>query len=80
MSAVTQPERVSQYLTVPEAAELLRIKPRTVYAWVALDKIPFHKPSRNLLLFDRDALIRWLESQRPQASAENDSNVTPMTR
>jgi excisionase family DNA binding protein len=80
MSAIRQPAASPQFLTVPEVAELLRISPRTVYAWVAEDKIPFRKPSRNRLLFDRDAILDWVAGQGPQAGGENSFNVTPLRR
>jgi excisionase family DNA binding protein len=49
-------------LTVPEAAQLLSVKPRTIYAWVAERRIPFSKVGR-LLRFDRIALLAWAASQ-----------------
>lgn len=79
MQTASQPAAVApQYLTVPEVAELLRISTRTVYAWVAVDKIPFRKPSRNRLLFDREAILEWLGRQGPRGGDENSSNVTPL--
>ena len=49
-------------LTVPEAAELLSVKPRTIYAWVAERRIPFQKAGR-LLRFDQAKLLAWAASQ-----------------
>jgi excisionase family DNA binding protein len=49
-------------LTLKEAASLLAVKPRTMYAWVAERRIPFSKVGR-LLRFDRVALLAWAASQ-----------------
>jgi excisionase family DNA binding protein len=49
-------------LTVAEAAQLLSVKPRTIYAWVAERRIPFHKAGR-LLRFDQARLLAWAASQ-----------------
>ena len=32
------------YLTLKEVAELLKVKPRTIYAWVSDNRIPFEHP------------------------------------
>jgi excisionase family DNA binding protein len=45
-------------LTVREAASLLAVKPRTIYAWVAARRIPFRKVGR-LLRFERAELLTW---------------------
>lgn len=80
MSAAEREAPPPQFLTVGEVAALLRIKPRTVYAWVALDKIPFLKPSPNRLLFDREAILGWLEAQGRGGTGEKISNVVPLAR
>jgi excisionase family DNA binding protein len=49
-------------LTVSEAAHLLSVKPRTIYAWVAERRIPYHKVGR-LLRFDQTKLLAWMASQ-----------------
>jgi excisionase family DNA binding protein len=49
-------------LTVPEAAQLLSVKPRTIYAWVQERRIPFRRAGR-LLRFDRADLLAWAASQ-----------------
>jgi excisionase family DNA binding protein len=55
------------FLTVKQAAALLAVKPRTIYAWVADRSIPFHKVGR-LLRFDRAELLAWAAAP---AEAEN---------
>lgn len=48
------------FLTVLELAELLRVKPRTVYEMVAQKKIPFRKAGRRTLFLLEDVL-QWTE-------------------
>ncbi len=54
-------------LTVRQAAALLAVKPRTIYAWVAGRRIPFHKAGR-LLRFDRAELLAWTAPAEDQQS------------
>jgi len=51
------------YLTLKEVAELLKVKPRTVYAWVSDKRIPFERKG-SLLRFRLDAIVAWNESAR----------------
>ena len=51
-----------QFLTVPEVAELLRVKERTVYTWVSKRQIPYRKAGR-FTLFDRDEILRWTQPE-----------------
>jgi excisionase family DNA binding protein len=51
------------YLTLKEVAELLRVKPRTVYAWVSDNRIPFERKG-SLLRFRLDAIVAWNEPAR----------------
>lgn len=46
-------------LTVPEAADYLRVKPRTVYQWVWRRRIPFLKAGATVR-FRRTELDEWL--------------------
>ena len=48
-------------LTVKELAEQLHIKPATLYAWAAHDKIPCLR-IHGLLRFDRQTIHDWLRS------------------
>ena len=50
------------YLTVAEAAKLLRVHSRTIYELVYQDRIPYHKVG-DRILFLRTALIEWTASQ-----------------
>jgi excisionase family DNA binding protein len=49
-----------QFLRVAEVAELLRVKPRTIYEMVAQDRIPYRKPpGTNILRFDLEEILEW---------------------
>jgi excisionase family DNA binding protein len=49
-----------QFLKVAEVAELLKVKPRTIYEMVAQDRIPYRKPpGSNILRFDLDEILEW---------------------
>jgi excisionase family DNA binding protein len=51
------------YLTLKEVADLLKVKPRTVYAWVSDRRIPFERKG-GLLRFRLDAVTAWNEPER----------------
>jgi len=51
------------YLTLKEVAEMLKVKPRTIYAWVSDNRIPFERKG-SLLRFRLDAVVAWNESAR----------------
>ena len=51
------------YLTLKEVAELLKVKPRTFYAWVSDRRIPFERKG-GLLRFRLDAIVDWNEPER----------------
>jgi excisionase family DNA binding protein len=58
-------------LTVPEAAQLLSVRPRTIYAWVAERRIPFHRAGR-LLRFDRVELLAWSQVKDSTENLQTD--------
>lgn len=62
------PERL---LDVTEAAALLHVKTKTLYAWVSRDKIPYRKIC-SLVRFHRGELIEWAKGQQ-----QNTSKATP---
>jgi len=66
---VKQAKELPTYLTLKELAELLKVKPRTVYAWVSEKRIPFERKG-GLLRFWLDAVLAWNEprSGRPGPS------------
>ena len=51
------------YLTLKEVADLLKVKPRTVYAWVSDRRIPYERKG-GLLRFRLDAVLAWNEPTR----------------
>ena len=58
-----KPKEPPIYLTLKEVAELLKVKPRTVYAWVSDNRIPFERKG-SLLRFRLDAVLAWNEPAR----------------
>jgi excisionase family DNA binding protein len=54
------PTKRSQLLKVADVAQLLNVKPRTIYEMVAQDRIPYRKPpGSNILRFDLDEILEW---------------------
>ena len=51
------------YLTLKEVDELLKVKPRTIYAWVSDKRIPYERKG-SLLRFRLDAILAWNEPAR----------------
>ena len=50
----------SQLLKVSDVAQLLNVKPRTIYEMVAQGRIPYRKPpGSNILRFDLDEILAW---------------------
>jgi excisionase family DNA binding protein len=49
-----------RFLRVAEVAELLKVKPRTIYEMVAQNRIPYRKPpGTNILRFDLEEILEW---------------------
>jgi excisionase family DNA binding protein len=49
-----------RFLKVAEVAELLKVKPRTIYEMVAQNRIPYRKPpGSNILRFDLEEILEW---------------------
>lgn len=49
---------VESLITVREAAELLRLAPKTLYSLVSQRRIPYRKAGRRLL-FERSEILDW---------------------
>ena len=60
---LAQAKEPPTYLTLKEVAELLKVKPRTVYSWVSDNRIPFERKG-SLLRFRLDAVVAWNEPSR----------------
>ena len=54
------------YLTLKEVAQLLRVKPRTIYAWVSDKRIPYERKG-SLLRFRLDAIVASVSRYSLQA-------------
>ncbi len=54
-------ENLPEFLTLAEAAELLRLKPRTIYEMVARNRIPYRRAGR-ILLFKIGELMEWTKT------------------
>jgi len=57
---VTIPSNDSAVLTKAEAAELLKVKPRTIDEWMRRGRIPFCKLPSGTVRFRRDQLLEFL--------------------
>ena len=55
--------RRNQLLKVSDVAQLLNVKPRTIYEMVAQGRIPYRKPpGSNILRFDLDEILAWTKA------------------
>jgi excisionase family DNA binding protein len=53
-----------QLLKVGDVAELLNVKPRSIYEMVAQRRIPYRKPpGTNILRFDLEEIIAWTRGE-----------------
>ena len=59
-----------EVLTLTQAAELLDLKPDTVYQLVHERKIPFSKPNGRRLYFSRAELTAWVQRGRKRTATE----------
>lgn len=58
------PMKRSQLLKVSDVAQLLNVKPRTIYEMVSQDRIPYRKPpGSNILRFDLDEVLAWTKGR-----------------
>lgn len=64
------------FLDVEGAAQFLLVKPATIYAWVYQRRIPFRKHGRRVV-FDRQDLERWSQSQAVRPEGEIYDRSTP---
>ena len=51
-----QDDRSVRFLSVQEAAELLRVSPRTVYGWVSQRLVPYRKAGRRVIFLESELL------------------------
>jgi excisionase family DNA binding protein len=50
-----------KFLTVDEVAEMLRVKPRTIYDWVSQRRIPFRKAG-DRTVFLLTEILEWTKA------------------
>lgn len=63
-------------LDINEAAELLQVKPGTLYSWIAKGKVP-HRKVGALVRFHRGELMQWTIAQAGgRTSAEPKEQTT----
>jgi len=60
---INEAKELPIYLTLKEVAELLKVKPRTIYAWVSDKRIPYERKG-GLLRFRLEAILAWNEPVR----------------
>jgi excisionase family DNA binding protein len=59
------PVQRPQLLKVNDVAQLLNVKPRTIYEMVARHRIPYRKPpGTNILRFDLEEIMAWTRGQK----------------
>ena len=54
--ATIQDDRTVKFLNVSEAAEMLRVSPRTVYGWVTQRLVPHRKAGRRLIFLESELI------------------------
>lgn len=52
-----------QFLTVKEAADLLRVSPVTVYRMAQKGEIPSYRVGSKRIVFDREELVAWVKNR-----------------
>jgi len=57
-TAHTTTDSPVKFLSVQEAAEFLRVSPRTVYGWVSQQALPHRKAGRRVLFLESE-LVEW---------------------
>jgi len=72
--------KLSEYVKVAEAAEILGVSQGTVRAWAEAGKIPMHKnPANGYRLFRREELEEFLEKIAKQAVPKQSSPLRTHT-
>lgn len=69
-SASDRTNPAPEYLTLPQAAELLNRSPSTIYGLINRKEIP-HLKNGKRLSFKRSELVEWLESGRRKTNAQD---------
>jgi|GEM_PF-2047168 len=69
-TTIAPQRKEDEILDVKGAAELLKLKPSTIYKLIGEAKLPFSRPNGKTLMFFRFELIQWVKSH----------NVKPLPR
>ncbi|MFB3886932.1 MAG: helix-turn-helix domain-containing protein [Thermodesulfobacteriota bacterium] len=64
-TVIPEVDKSDRFLTVPDVASLLSIRPSTVYQWVSSEEIPHYRLGR-ILRFKRKDLEVWVEGFRKE--------------
>jgi excisionase family DNA binding protein len=64
-------EDPDRLLDVSEAADLLGVKPGTLYSWASRGKVPYRKVGA-LLRFHKGELLDWTKGQAPAEAGEHE--------
>jgi excisionase family DNA binding protein len=64
-----------EYVTVAEAATLLRVAPSTVRRWIREGDVPAHRIGRRRVALRRADLARLITPARPAAETKNNAAV-----
>ena len=67
-------EKDVELLTAREAADVLRVGVPTLRGWVKEGRTPFVRLGRRIL-FDRDALLRWLKDRSKDVVEESGGSL-----
>ena len=59
-----------EVLNLEEAATFLGIAKSTLYKMTHLDQIPYFKPSRKLIFFEKKTLIEWVHKAKAKSVEE----------
>jgi excisionase family DNA binding protein len=80
-SALGRPEGPVDWLTLNEAASYLKVKPRTLAAWVNTGKVPGHRLSgtrRYVWRFLQSELDAMLIAETPSGSLQQYTQTSPI--
>jgi excisionase family DNA binding protein len=64
-----------EFVTVAEAATLLRVAPSTIRRWIREGDVPAHRIGRRRVALRRADLARLITPARPAAETKNDAAV-----
>jgi hypothetical protein len=69
-----------EFLTIEEAAELLRVKPGTLDNWRSEKDGPPHRRHGARIVYERTELLKWSEERRARTPQSDERNKSPARR